>query len=114
MRELKPLASSKVSMNISLFNGAVIREQLNHVEFLGAGFGVLHLANPLDVNEVTVTRGTILENEKLFTPIHSQSQALIAHYTTLIGRLINAAAAVALNKYNCYDSEVFYIFPRYE
>src|SRR5436305_7897203 len=110
LRELKPLASSKVSMNISLFNGAVIYEQLNYVKFLGAGFGILHLANPLDVNEVTVTRETILGNEKLLTPTCSQSQALIAYYTTLISRPINAAAAAVLNKYNYYDSEVFHIF----
>src|SRR5205814_6198194 len=90
------------------------REKLNHVEFLGAGFGILHLANSLDVNEVTVTRGTILGNEKLLTPTHSQSQALMAYYTTLIDRSINAAAAAALNKYNCYDSKVFHVFPQYE
>jgi hypothetical protein len=114
LRELKPLASSKVEMNVSLFNGAIIREQLNHVQYLGAGFDAVQLARPSDVNEVTATRGTLLGGEKLYTPNRNQRQALRAFYTMLIGGPIDAIAATAFDEYNRYDSDLFSVYPRYE
>ena len=73
--EIKPDATSKVALSVSLFNSSVIREQLNHIGFIG---NTLIINMFYNVNKVHQTTGMLLPRKctKMKILNKSQCQAL--------------------------------------
>src|SRR5438876_9839167 len=74
--EIKPDATSKVTLSVSLFNSSMIREQLNHVGFIG---NTLIIDMFYNMNKVRRTTGTLLPRKYIKMKILNRPQHQALH-----------------------------------